>query len=175
MTFIRRIISGGQTGADQGGLMAAYDRSITTGGWAPAGFRTANGPNPMLELLGLQTTLQEDYAARTLYNVQSADATIIFASNTASPGTKLTRKLCVQEDRPCFLYELSPSVPRQAEMLQDAVSFLLLHRPKVLNVAGNRDLGQSTYHYQETRHCLGLVLDLLADRLREQADDTMEP
>jgi hypothetical protein len=34
------IISGGQTGADQGGLFAAEILKIKTGGYAPKGYRT---------------------------------------------------------------------------------------------------------------------------------------
>ena len=38
-----KIISGGQTGADLGGLEGARDAGIETGGWAPAGYRTEIG------------------------------------------------------------------------------------------------------------------------------------
>ena len=36
--MLSRIISGGQTGADEGGLMAAALLGIPTGGWMPRGF-----------------------------------------------------------------------------------------------------------------------------------------
>ena len=35
-----KIISGGQTGADMGGLLAAKDLGIRTGGWMPKGWLT---------------------------------------------------------------------------------------------------------------------------------------
>lgn len=41
-----RIISGGQTGADQGALVAAKQLGIETGGWTPRGFLTEAGPCP---------------------------------------------------------------------------------------------------------------------------------
>ena len=40
---ILRIISGGQTGADQGGLRAGAALGLDTGGWIPFGFRTDTG------------------------------------------------------------------------------------------------------------------------------------
>ena len=54
--FIKKVISGGQTGADQGGLMAAWERGIATGGAVPFEYRTNLGPNPILEALGLEVT-----------------------------------------------------------------------------------------------------------------------
>ena len=44
---------GGQTGADQGGLRAARACGIPTGGWAPRGWQTEDGPCPALANFGL--------------------------------------------------------------------------------------------------------------------------
>lgn len=43
--MLTKIISGGQTGADEGGLEGARLLGIPTGGTAPKGYRTENGPN----------------------------------------------------------------------------------------------------------------------------------
>ena len=43
-----QIISGGQTGADQGALRAALDLGISTGGVAPKGYKTETGPHQVL-------------------------------------------------------------------------------------------------------------------------------
>ena len=43
--MIKKIISGGQTGADQIGLEVALSLGIPTGGTAPKGFITETGPN----------------------------------------------------------------------------------------------------------------------------------
>jgi hypothetical protein len=51
--MIERVISGGQTGADQGGLRAPRACAIPTGGWAPRGWLTEAGPAPCLEESGL--------------------------------------------------------------------------------------------------------------------------
>jgi hypothetical protein len=47
------VISGGQTGADQGGLRAARACGIPTWGWAPRDWLTEAGPAPWLEEWGL--------------------------------------------------------------------------------------------------------------------------
>ena len=51
--MLERVISGGQTGADQTGLHAARACGIPTGGWAPRGWLTEAGPAPWLEEWGL--------------------------------------------------------------------------------------------------------------------------
>jgi hypothetical protein len=42
--MLELVISGGQTGADQGGLRATRACGIPTGGWAPRGWLTEAGP-----------------------------------------------------------------------------------------------------------------------------------
>ena len=41
-----KIISGGQTGADQAALDAAIELTIPYGGWLPKGRKTEDGPLP---------------------------------------------------------------------------------------------------------------------------------
>jgi hypothetical protein len=177
MTFIRRVVSGGQTGADQGGLMAAWERGIPTGGWAPREFRTNLGPNPLLEVLGLETTPETGYRHRTCLNVERADATIIFGYDLTSPGSRLTYQEAAATGRPVFCFEF-PHGRREEDvqevrLVEAAADFLLRHRPAVLNVAGNRDTDATLSNYQATRRLLGLVLDLVAERVQAAGGDTM--
>jgi hypothetical protein len=44
--MLDRIISGGQTGADQAGWRAARACGVPTGGFMPLGFLTEGGPRP---------------------------------------------------------------------------------------------------------------------------------
>jgi hypothetical protein len=48
LAMVRKIISGGQTGADQAGLAVAKRLGISTGGFMPKGLLTAAGPQPDL-------------------------------------------------------------------------------------------------------------------------------
>jgi hypothetical protein len=130
-----KVISGGQTGADFGGLVAAKAAGLTTGGWIPKGFLTENGNDPSLgERFGLVETPTSSYYPRTYANVRDSDATVYFASNWSSPGTKATLKAVKQYVRPSFLVNLRD--PRSPE---EMVQWLREKDVKVLNVAGHRE------------------------------------
>ncbi|HME98544.1 MAG TPA: putative molybdenum carrier protein, partial [Terriglobia bacterium] len=59
---MKKIISGGQTGADMGGLLAARELGIETGGMAPKGWLTENGPEEvLLRSFGLSECEEEGF------------------------------------------------------------------------------------------------------------------
>lgn len=124
---IRRIISGGQTGVDQIGLKVGRMLDLETGGTAPKGWRTEEGPCYKLASYGLVESVSSDYRVRTTDNVLNADVTVIFG-NTAEPGTKLTIDLCVKSRKP---YVTNPSP-------FTLLCFFRQYEPEVINVAGNR-------------------------------------
>jgi hypothetical protein len=129
--LLQKIISGGQTGADLGGLEAAKVLGFKTGGWAPRGFRTEKGPNSDLSTIyNLQEHQSEGYKQRTIKNVQQGDGTVIFARNTMSGGTTLTIKVCQEFQKPFLLN------PSDAE---EFLRFLHFYEIRTLNVAGNRE------------------------------------
>ena len=75
-----KIVSGGQTGADQAGLLAARAAGIETGGWAPEGWDTEDGPAPWLEDFGLTECTVAGYPARTEANARDSDGTAWFGA-----------------------------------------------------------------------------------------------
>ncbi len=168
MTFIQKVISGGQTGADQGGLMAAWERGIPTGGWVPSEYRTNLGPNPLLEILGLEPTGSRNYQDRTCRNVEAADATLLFGFDLSSPGSQLTYREATATGRPVFVFEFPHGKNEDVQeirLIEAAVGFLLRYRPAVVNVAGNRDTDSNMSNYRTTRRIFGLVLDLVKERV----------
>jgi Circularly permutated YpsA SLOG family len=52
--MLERVISGGQTGADQAALRAARACGIPTGGWAPRSVRNPRSENPSISGWSLQ-------------------------------------------------------------------------------------------------------------------------
>jgi hypothetical protein len=75
--MLERVISGGQTGADQAAWPAAKAAGIPTGGAMPKGFLTEDGPRPELaELYGAHELEAPDYPARTVANVEGATGAI---------------------------------------------------------------------------------------------------
>lgn len=100
--MITRIQSGGQTGADQGFLLAGQALGLETGGWAPRGYRTNAGPAPWLATFGVREHESAEYPPRTARNVFEAEATIIFG-NPWSRGCELTKAYAKSYKRPVWL------------------------------------------------------------------------
>lgn len=137
--MIKRIISGGQTGADQGGLLAARDCGIETGGTAPKGYRTEVGPDIRLRDWGLTESFNSSYQHRTLRNVLDADLTLLFFRDMNSPSTRLTLQYAAREQRPLYAIEVSETCMHNFHNLARTLS-TVTHN--TVNVAGHRE---STY------------------------------
>ena len=138
--MIEKIISGGQTGADLGGLKAAKKLGIKTGGLAPKGYKTEIGNNPELStVFGFAAAPTDDYSYRTVANVRGSHATVIFATNAKSPGTKLTIKTCEAGGKPFIL--INPFATDASVLLKIffAGVYARYGRKFILNVAGNRE------------------------------------
>lgn len=127
--MLDRIVSGGQTGADQHGLFAARAAGIATGGWSPLGWRTESGPAPWLADYGLREHASPEYPPRTEANVLEADATLWFG-RADSAGYWCTRKDANRHFKPFFEAEVSSPA--------EVTRLIRLLRYKTINVAGNR-------------------------------------
>ena len=126
-----RVISGGQTGADYGGLLAAEILGIPTGGLTPSGWKTEDGSNPNLARFGLQQDSSTSYVPRTHKNAAAADVTLWFG-NTDSPGYACTSAGCVKAGKPLVVIDENTS----PDMVRDLI---LSKGYKTINVAGNRE------------------------------------
>jgi hypothetical protein len=136
---IIKVISGGQTGADQAGLAAAKKLNITTGGTAPKGYKTELGSNNELKTIyGLIQSHSEDYALRTESNIRSSHATLIFSNKTSSPGTKLTIKLCIKNKKKYAIIDPFSSTAKEVAATFVSDVFKSFNRDIILNIAGNR-------------------------------------
>jgi hypothetical protein len=124
-----KIISGGQTGADQGGLFGARDAGFQTGGYAPSNFYTENGPRPaLLKGFGLVDS-GLDYVGRTRLNARNSDFTIWFG-NVDSPGGIATKREVLKASKVFFDASYSPP---------ERIADILSHSINAVNVAGNRE------------------------------------
>lgn len=133
--MLTRIISGGQTGADQAGLDAAIACGLEHGGWIPRGRRTENGKLPKRYLL--RETDDTGYPERTRKNVLAADGTVVFTRGKPSGGSALTLAIARKLRRPALHIDLA-----RCDRLAAAVTlyeWLLENRIKTLNVAGRRE------------------------------------
>jgi len=133
-----QIISGGQTGADQGGLLAARELAIPTGGTAPQSWLTETGPEEqLLRGFGLMECVEPGYDSRTKMNVFDADGTVIFGSY-ASGGSALTAKIAREAGKPLFHVPF-PALHEGQDKKADFREWLVRFRIRILNVAGNRE------------------------------------
>lgn len=141
--MIKAIHSGGQTGADLGGLIAGIELGLRTGGWAPAGFRTEDGSRPELgEIHGLKAHKSRAYQPRTKLNVSETDGTFWFG-NPHSAGGKLTLGTARKMRKPLFVVEWRSGWPDpHPEDTEDFLSWVAKNQIETLNVAGNRESSQ---------------------------------
>lgn len=136
--MLTKVISGGQTGADIAGLIAAKEVGITTGGTAPKDYRTENGSNYNLKTeYGLVEDSSYSYVPRTKKNIKDSDGTLIVAYNLSSAGTKLTLNECKKKGKPHLIIDFNN--PNLA--ITPIVLWIKANNIKVLNVAGNRNNG----------------------------------
>jgi predicted deacetylase len=154
-----KIISGGQSGADQAALRAAKAAGLPTGGFAPKGWLTEDGPAPWLKEFGLVETADTSYPSRTRRNVCELAHACLWFGNPYSPGGKLTLRLCEEVAIPHYVAN-TVSTPRDvADWLKGWV--LPICPEPVLLVAGNRESGNPGIGERVERF-LGAVFGLLA-------------
>lgn len=135
MTSVAKIISGGQTGADEGGLRAAKALGISTGGVMRKFFEREDGyREDIAEEFGLLACAIPGYVARIRANVMLADGTLVFGSR-ASRGSAFTIRLCEAFNKPYFYQPW----PTGVLMVNAFRQWLKANNIKVLNVAGNRE------------------------------------
>jgi hypothetical protein len=136
--MLTKIISGGQTGVDQAALRAAKAAGLATGGWAPRGWQTEDGPAPGLGRDYGLTEHEGGYAARNRANVLASVGTLLVTWFGGEPtgGTALTGKLCLELKRPTRRAVLTWDHTPQVVPL---MTWLSGHGVHALNVAGPRE------------------------------------
>ena len=133
---LRKIVSGGQTGADQGALGACLRKKFPYGGWVPKGRRTEKGKVPA-RYRKMRQHGSRHYPPRTEKNVVDSDGTVIFTYGKPDGGSLLTIAFAKQHGKPCLKVDLNR--PHEAAVAK-VVRWARRNLPDaaVLNVAGSR-------------------------------------
>jgi Circularly permutated YpsA SLOG family len=132
--MLAKIISGGQTGADQAAWRAATSYRVSTGGWMPEGFLTEDGPRPeFAEQYGAEELPTDSDLARTGQNVHDSDATLWFGETTTSAAQE-TVGACQRLGKPCM-----PVYPGASFQPSHVAAWILEMKIRTLNVAGNSE------------------------------------
>jgi hypothetical protein len=132
--MLERVITGGQTGVDQGALRAARASGLDTGGYCQFGCYTEAGRRPeLIKEFGL-SQIAGTYADRTRRNVLSCDAVLILSWVPDSPGTRLTCRLAERQGCPWV------APPKDMNDASGYIAgWLARTEPRILMVAGNRE------------------------------------
>ena len=143
MRILKKIISGGQTGADRAALDMAIKFNIPHGGWITRGRRTEEGRLP--DSYQLIEMTSRDYPARTRKNIIDSDGTIIIARGALTGGSDLTQSIALQAGKfLCRIDLLKQDIFESALIVQD---FIASRRIEVLNVAGPRASHDSEIYF----------------------------
>lgn len=150
-----RIVSGGQTGADQAGLFAARDLGFETGGWAPKEFLTEDGPNrDLLSGFGLKDS-GLPYAERTYQNVKESSLTLWFGRSGTS-GYHATARSARMLRKPFI----------EADLYSDEILATYILQSSIVNVAGNR-ASHNPEIFNHTRDRLVNILSIVKKRVKQ--------
>jgi len=156
--MIKKIISGGQTGADRAALDVARKFDLSHGGWIPKGRKTEKGPLP--EIYKLKEMPTDSYEARTEQNVLDSDGTLIIARGKLTGGSDYTRHMTLKHKKQLLGIDLNLIGHFDAASL--AASWIKLQRVQVLNVAGPRT-SKDRQIYSDVVIILEQVVQILTD------------
>jgi len=132
--MVKKIMSGGQTGADRAALDFAIERSIPHGGWVPKGRKAEDGMVPArYQVTEMATT---SYPKRTRRNVLDSDGTVIITLGKARGGSALTIRAADEFRRPRLHIELDKTDTDEAA--KGLRTWVIENDISVLNIAGPR-------------------------------------
>ncbi|MBV9490732.1 MAG: hypothetical protein JO069_13570 [Verrucomicrobia bacterium] len=130
------IISGGQSGVDQGALEAGLIQRMDTGGFCPQNRCDERGLIPERYAARLQPVPRGGNLTRTLLNVALADATVLFYWREVHGGTAHTLRACLDYEKPFLLVDAR--LADRSTAAAAVVEFILRRSAVILNVAGPR-------------------------------------
>jgi len=156
--MLKKIVSGGQTGADRAALDVAMECGLEVGGWIPKGRLAEDGPISR-RYGGLVETESSDHSVRTALNVRDSDATLIVSHGPLSGGSLLTLNEARTQARPVFHLDLTVLAHRGA--LDQICEWFRRISPQILNVAGPRG-SEDPAIYRSVSELLRAVLPLVS-------------
>jgi len=168
--MIKKIISGGQTGADRAALDVAIALGIPHGGWIPKGRITEKGPLP--EKYRLQEMPTDSYQKRTEQNVIDSDGTLIVARGKLTGGTDYTRQMALKHKKQLLGIDLDQTDLYNAASL--VASWIKLRRIEILNVAGPR-ASKDRQIYSDVINILERAIQILRDEERGSDSKPQQP
>lgn len=155
MFKIRKIISGGQTGADRAAFDFALEKVIEIGGFVPKDRLAEDGRIPE-KYTNLQETERDDTGRRTELNVKNSDATLIVSNGELQGGSKLAAEFAEKYRKPFMHVDLSNL--KLGEAVKETRRWLDSIKCKTLNVAGAR-ASEDAEIYAKTKEFLSALFE----------------
>jgi hypothetical protein len=132
--MVKKIISGGQAGADRAALDFAIKQNIPHGGWVPKFRGAEDGKIP--DVYQVQEMATHSYSRRTEQNAIDSDGTVIISHGRLRGGSAFAAKMAKKHDRPWLHLDMAKlAVDKAGGRLQKWVDD---NNISVLNVAGPR-------------------------------------
>ena len=132
--MLKKIISGGQTGADRAALDFAMKMDIPHGGFIPKGRLAEDGPLP--SKYNLKEMRTKSYPRRTEKNVFESDGTLIVSHRRLTGGSQYTMDMAIMHGKPWLHIDLTETSILEAA--QKVIDWALNNQIETLNVAGPR-------------------------------------
>ena len=150
--MLKKIISGGQTGADRAALDIAIKFNIEHGGWVPKGRKAEDGQ--ISHNYNMQEMLTSDYSKRTEQNILDSHGTLIISNGKLKTGSLLTKNFAFKHKIPCFHIDVLKIDEFEASIILN--EFISENKIKILNVAGPRKSNDP-----EIYTCVKIILETL--------------
>ena len=156
--MLKKIISGGQLGADQAALDAAIKYNFPHGGWIQKGRKIKNGVLP--DKYELEEMPVAGYKERIEQNVIDSDGTVIFSHGDLTGGADYSMKMTERHQRHKLHIDLK--VIPSSIAASKINTWIIENNIEVLNVAGSRasedpDIYKNTMYIIEDSILLSLV------------------
>jgi len=170
-----KIISGGQSGADRGGLEAAIELGLLHGGYCPKGRLSEDGPIP--SIYQLEETDVANYTYRTQKNILASDITLIFTlSDSLTGGSLQTENLCHKYKKPVLhinlsnQYNIEQVSKKVIELIRTKFDVITNDRPLVINVAGNRESKAPGIYYITYQFVKEMIMTVYSELVDHSED-----
>lgn len=132
---IKKMFSGGQSGADRAALDWAIAHEIPHGGWCPKGRIAEDGV--LDQCYRLQETESGSYRQRTKLNVRDSDGTLIVNLGILDGGSLETLRFAEKLGKPHLVVQLDDEV--QDQHVTTILAWLRKEDVDIVNIAGPRE------------------------------------
>ena len=166
--MLKKIISGGQTGAERAALDVAINFNIHYSGWLPKGRMAEDGP--ISDMYHLHEMPIPSYSKKTEQNALHADANLIISHSPLSGSSSYTKKIAMKHGLPWIHVDLSNVSIFQAAVI--VLRWIEKNNIKILNVTGP-NASQDPNIYEDVTNILEAVilLDPVKDKIMDPISD----